>query len=140
MFITRASRREAADIKEFYREQGWGEVDPSQGTAFIARQGPILGCVRLIEVAPEKVIVEDVVVAKEHRRTGLGRRLMQAALNSRGGTLYLSCHAEHLPFYGSFGFLQMPFEELPRPIQEYFKATGDYPSDPDHVHFFLRAR
>ena len=141
MFITRASRRDADEILEFYRGQQWDEdMDLSAGTALIARQRPIVGVVRLLDVAPQTVIVEDVVVHKDHRRTGIGSQLMRAAMNSRGGTLFLSCHDDTVPFYQRFEFSERPFESLPEPVQAHFRATGDYPSEPGHIHHFLTAR
>jgi N-acetylglutamate synthase-like GNAT family acetyltransferase len=140
MFITRASRRDHDEIAEFYQSQDWGGEDLTKGVAFIARQGPIIGTVRLIEVAPQTVIVEDVVVHKDHRRSGIGAQLMRAAMNSRGGTLYLCTHGDTIAFYERFEFAERPFDSLPEPVQAYFRATGDYPSRPDHVHYFLTAR
>lgn len=141
MFITRATRRDHDEIGAFYAANDWGEnLDLRRGVAFIARQGPVVGAVRLIEVAPQTVIVEDVVVANEHRRKGIGRRLMEAAMNSRGGSMYLCCHDDVIQFYGKFGFAAMPFEEMPEPAQDYFKSIGDYPTEPGHIHYFLKAR
>jgi predicted N-acetyltransferase YhbS len=141
LFITRASRRDYDEISTFYAANNWGEdLDLREGVAFIARQGPVIGAVRLIEVAPQTVIVEDVVVATEHRRKGIGRGLMDAAMNSRGGTMYLCCHDDVIPFYENFGFAAMPFAELPESVQVYFKSNGDYPTEPGHIHYFLKAR
>jgi predicted N-acetyltransferase YhbS len=141
LFITRATRRDNDELSAFYASNDWGDdLDLRQGVAFIARQGPVVGAVRLIEVAPQTVIVEDVVVASEHRRRGVGRSLMEAAMKSRGGTLYLCCHDDVIPFYSHFGFAQMAFDDLPAPVQDYFRANGDYPTDPGHVHYFLKVR
>lgn len=141
MFITRASRRDADEIAEFYKENDWGDdLDLTKGIAFVARQGPIIGAVRLLEVEPQTLIVEDVVVAKDHRRNGIGAQLMRAAMNSRGGKLFLCCHEDVIPFYERFGFSAWSFDDLPAPVQGYFRAAGDYPSEPGHEHFFLTAR
>ena len=141
MFVTRASRRDHEEIIEFYRENDWDEnFDLAEGVTFIARQGPILGTARLLEIAPQTLIVEDVVVHRDHRGTGIGTQLMRAAMNSRGGTLYLSTHDDTIPFYERLEFSAREFDELPESVQVHFRATGDYPSEPGHIHHFLTAR
>ena len=142
MFITRATRHDAADIEEFFKVEEWDDPVPDKGVAFIARDGGVVGHVKLIEIEPQALVVDDVLVKSDRRGSGIGADMMRAAMNSRGGTLYLCCHPERLRFYGDLGFSEMPFEELPEPIQTYFRDHGDSPDKlaPDHVHHFLKAR
>lgn len=142
MFITRATRHDRADLEAFFKAEEWDDPILDKGIAFIARDGGIVGNVRLIEMEPQTLVVEDVVVQRDHRAQGLGRRLMQAAMNGRGGTLYLCCHPERLRFYKELGFAELPFEELPDSVRSYFEEHGDAPSKlpPDHVHHFMKAR
>ena len=140
MFVTRATRHDRPDIRELLSSHGWDDVDLSEGTAFIARDGGIVGCVRLVEVAPNTLVVDDVLVKEGRRHEGIGRRLMQTVLNSRGGTLYLCCHEERLGFYRHFGFEVLGVEECPSPVVDYWKKVGDYPTEPGHVHYFMKAR
>lgn len=144
MFITRASRRDLKEIEGFYDEHEWfeggEEPDLKRGTTFIARQGPIIGCVRLIEIQPNQLAVEDVLVHRDHRAKGIGTNLMQAAMNSRGGTLYLCCHEGTPPFYERFGFELIDFKAQPDSVQAYWRAEKAYPTPADHVHLFMRAR
>jgi N-acetylglutamate synthase-like GNAT family acetyltransferase len=141
LFITRATRHDRDDVTELLAQQGWHDSDLTQGTTFIARDGLIAGCVRLIEVEPRVVIVDDMLVREDRRRQGFGSQLMRAAMNSRGGTLYLSCHDDTVAFYERFGFSEISEEDLPPPVVEYMKATNSLPNDrPDHVHHFLKAR
>ena len=140
MFIARATRHDRSDIEELLKAEGWETDNVGEGTALIARSGAVVGCIRIVEVEPQKVVLDDVVVAKEKRGEGLGRRLMEAAMNNRGGTLYLSCHDDVLDFYSKFGFTQKTFNELPESVQEYFKRVGAYPTEEGHTHLFLTAR
>lgn len=142
MFITRATRHDKADLEEFFTKEEWDDPVLDKGVAFIARDGGIVGNVRLIPIEPETHIVEDVLVGSDRRGQGLGERLMQAAMNSKGGTLYLCCHPERLRFYGDLGFAELPFEELPESVRVYFQEHGDSPDKlpPDHVHHFMKAR
>ncbi|MEA2476893.1 MAG: Acetyltransferase domain [Actinomycetota bacterium] len=142
MFITRGTRHDRDDLREFYEKEQWSPegVDVTSGTAFLARDGRIVGALRLLEIDPQTIVVDDVLVASDRRGAGIGAQIMQAAMNSRGGTLYLCCHEERLRFYGDLGFGEVDPESLPPAVLEYFKKQGDYPSRPDHVHFFLKAR
>jgi N-acetylglutamate synthase-like GNAT family acetyltransferase len=140
MFIARASRHDRDDVRELIEAQGWDASHIAEGTTLIARSGAVAGCVRLVEVEPQKVVVDDFVVREENRGQGIGRRLMEAAMNNRGGTVYLCCHDDVLDFYAKFGFTQLDFEELPQSVQAYLARVGDHPTDADHEHFFLTAR
>jgi len=141
MFITRATRHDTADIAAFLSGQGWGEADLRKGVTFFARDGSVVGCIRLIEVEPRIVVVDDMVVDGARRREGIGSSLMQAAMNSRGGTLYLCCHEENLPFYATLGFAETTPDDLPISVLEYLETQGDHPAPEGHPqHFFMRAR
>jgi predicted N-acetyltransferase YhbS len=138
MFVTRATRHDKEDIRALLLENEWEDDKLDKGTAFIARDGAVVGTVRLIEVEPQTVIVEDVLVKEGRRREGIGSRLMEAAMNARGGTLYLCCHDDVISFYQRFGFAQVTFEEQPGPVQEFMREDGAL--DSDHEHFFMKAR
>jgi len=140
VFITRATRHDTDDLQQLYEGHGWHDVDIDRGVALIARDGTVIGAVRLIELEPQTVAVDDVLVRGNRRGKGIGTQLMKAAMNSRGGTLYLCCHADRLRFYGDLGFSQIPFEQLPETVQTYMRETDSYPDHPDHVHYFLKAR
>jgi predicted N-acetyltransferase YhbS len=125
VFITRASRHDKADISRFLEDNDWTVEDVNLGVFFFARSGPVVGCIRFVEVEPQTVVVQDMVVAPDRRGQGLGAELMRAAMNSRGGTLYLRCVEDQAGYYERFGFRSMPFEELPDSVRAHF--TGDLP-------------
>ncbi|MDQ4142721.1 MAG: GNAT family N-acetyltransferase [Actinomycetota bacterium] len=140
MFISKATRHDRDDIRELIEAQGWDSSNVGEGTTLIARAGTVAGCVRLIEVETRQVVLDDFVVREEQRGQGLGRRLMEAAMNNRGGTLYLCCHDDVLGFYEKLGFSRLDFEDLPQAVKDYFIRVDDYPTDHGHEHFFLKAR
>lgn len=140
MFISRASRHDKSDVKALLDSHGWDDADLNRGVTFFAREGVVTGCVQLVEVAAQRVVVDNMLVREEHRGLGTGQRLMQAAMNSRGGTLYLCCHPELLDFYGRLGFSEVPFDELPEEAQTYFREEGDWPTEKGHEHRFMTAR
>lgn len=142
MFITRATRHDKSDIEEFYKEQDWEMSTQGKSVGFVARDGSIVGALQLFEPEPNKVIIEDVLVRDGRRGEGIGAQLMNAAMMSRGGTLYLVCHPERLAFYGRIGFTEVPFEELPESIGAWFIAEEAAPHQVEagHVHHFMTAR
>ena len=137
MFVTRAFRCDHDDIRELLAtREGWKEkTDLTEGVAFIARQGPVIGLVRLIEVAPQTLVVDSVLVHEDHRGKGVGRQLMQALMNSRGGTLYLCCRPERVEFYGHLGFSEVEVESCPPDVLAYWEKIGDYPPGDDPVRY-----
>lgn len=142
MFITRATRHDKDDIFELLRE--WDdEVDLAEGKAYIARDGNVVGCVRMIEVEPQVVVVDSVYVKEDRRGQGIGAQVMQAAMNSQGGKLFLCCHGDRIAFYERLGFSQLPngFDDAPASVQSYWRKVDDYPVPENHEeHFFLTAR
>lgn len=140
MFITRATRHDKADVKQLYEEHGWHDASVEEGTLFMARDGNVVGCVKLVEVAPQTLVVDDVLVRSERRREGIGSELMRAAMNSRGGSMYLCCHEENVKFYERFGFVTVPQSDLPSMVTGYLEKVGDIPAPEGHVHYYMKAR
>ncbi len=140
MFISRASRHDREDVKALIEAQGWDASNVAEGTTLIARAGAIAGCVRLVEVEPRRVVLDDVVVREDQRGQGLGRRLMEAAMNNRGGRLYVCCHDDVVGFYERLGFARADYDDLPQPVKDYYERVGDYPTAEGHEHIFLTAR
>ncbi|MDP9223648.1 MAG: GNAT family N-acetyltransferase [Actinomycetota bacterium] len=140
MLIARATRHDKGDLEAFYAAHEWTDPHLEQGVSFIARQGGIVAGLTVIDVAPQTVIIEDVLVDENQRGRGLGTQLLQAAMNSRGGTMVLCCHDERIAFYGRLGFEEVPFDQLPEAAQRFMRDDHAYPFTPDHVHHFMKAR
>jgi N-acetylglutamate synthase-like GNAT family acetyltransferase len=121
MFVTRAGRHDRADLKEFIEAQRGGEVDISEGTAMIAREGSIVGCIRLIEVESGTLVYDDVLVAESHEET-VAKQLIQAAMNNKGGTIFTAVPAAEIDFLSSFGFAPIDRGEVPEPVAEYWSS------------------
>jgi N-acetylglutamate synthase-like GNAT family acetyltransferase len=140
LLVTRASRRDHDEIRAFYAEQEWDDV--KDGTFFIARRGPIIGALCLITLEPDVTLVEDVLVHRDHRGVGIGARLVEAAMNNKGGTMYLCCHDERIDFYERLGFRKIDQNDLPASAQSFWREDGALKEEyePDHVHHFMRAR
>jgi predicted N-acetyltransferase YhbS len=124
VFVTRATRHDASDIADLLAAHDWPVEEPSSGTFFVAREGAVVGCVRLWEVAPQTLVVRDAIVAAERRGEGVGAQLMQTAMNSRGGTLYLRCDEGEAPFFERLGFAAVKPTQLPAAVAAHFAAHG----------------
>lgn len=136
MFISRATRHDLSDIEDLLQRHDWKVSDLKAGTFFFAREGAGVGCIRFIEVAPQTVIVQDMVVATSRRGQGVGEQLMKAAMNSRGGTLYLRCYNDLVPYYERFEFTALEHDVLPEPVRAFFADAGPL----EGVTHYLRAR
>ena len=142
MFITRGTRHDKDDIRALLATREWDNPDLDEGKSFIARDGKVIGHVRVVEVEPTVVVVDDVLVAEDRRGNGIGTAVMKAAMLAQGGTMYCCCHEDRIAFYERLGFTLLPngFDDAPPSAQEYWRKVDDYPTAPDHVHYFLRAR
>lgn len=141
MFITKASRHDKSDIQEFLETEGpWRSADMDRGTGFVAREGAVVAHARLVEVAPQALIVEKVLVKTDRRRQGLGTRVMEAAMNNKGGKLYLRCEVEHVPFFEKLGFSPTAFDELPDEVRRFHHEQGEQPGDEGLERVYMRAR
>lgn len=134
MLVTRAGRHDKSDLKEFIESRHGGEVDTSQGTAMIAREGSIIGCIRLIEVEPGTLVYDDVLVA-EGRDESIAKQLIQAAMNNKGGTIFTAVPAGAEGLFVDFGFAPLERSEAPAAVGEYWDSSG---SDAEFV--YLKAR
>jgi N-acetylglutamate synthase-like GNAT family acetyltransferase len=139
VFVTRASRREVDEIKEFYDRNDWDPVDFSKGQAYIARQGSILATLLMVSVG-HVTVIDDVLVDEDRRKEGIGTTLINAAMNNRGGTLWLCCHDYTVGYYERFGFEVVERDQLPEEIFAYFKTDGTFDDSKDHYHYVMKAR
>ena len=121
MFVTRAGRHDKTDLKEFIENETGAEVDLGLGTAMIAREGVIIGCVRLIEVEPGTLVFDDVLVAKGRDRA-IAKQLIQAALNNQGGTVYAGVGEIVTPLFDDFGFVPIERSEAPAGVIAYWDS------------------
>jgi N-acetylglutamate synthase-like GNAT family acetyltransferase len=121
MFVTRAGRHDKSDLKEFIEARRGGEVDISDGTSMIAREGSIVGCIRLIEVESGSLVYDDVLIA-EDRDQAVAKQLIQAAMNNQGGTIYTAVPAGENDLFSSSGFAPIDRAEAPGPVVEYWSS------------------
>lgn len=140
MLVTRATRHDVDDVKALLDAEGFSDVNLRSGVAFIARDGLVVGCVRIVEVAPGVLVMDDVVVRSDRRNEGIGTRLIQTAMNSRGGTIYVTSNERARSLYERAGFSEIAFEDLPDAVVEHYRSIGDSPGPDAEGHVYLKAR
>ena len=123
MFVTRAGRHDRSDLKEFIESRRGGEADTTEGTAMIAREGSIIGCIRLIEVDSGTLVYDDVLV-DEGRDEAVAKQLIQAAMNNKGGTIYVAVPADGTDLFTDFGFARIDPSDAPEPVTAYWKSRA----------------
>jgi predicted N-acetyltransferase YhbS len=138
MEIRRAARDDFAGIEVLLRSHEWDVKDLEEGEAFVARvDGEVIGVVRVIEVAPRTFVIDDVLMHRDRRGTGIGADLMREAMGDRSGDFYLVCHDERVPFYSRLGFSPIEEAQYPGPALDYAYRVDDLPNRPDHFHRLL---
>ena len=133
------ARDDHAAIEALLKASTWGAVDLEEGELLVARDdGELLGFLKMSDLGPEGMFVDDVVVGPTRRGTGLGSELMRAAMTGRSGPFFLVCHDERIAFYERLGFSLIEENELPEPVREHAYRTEQLPSHPGHVHRLMR--
>jgi GNAT superfamily N-acetyltransferase len=140
VLLTRATRHDRSDIEQLLRQEGWPDVNLGVGTAFIARDGAVVGFVRVIEVGPGVLVTDDTLVRSDRRRQGIGGRLLQVAMSSTGGTIYVDSNRDAVSLYERAGFRRVSFDDLPSSVVSYYESIGDLPVSNPADHVYMRAR
>jgi hypothetical protein len=134
MFVTRAGRHDKEDLAEFVSAARGAEADVSKGTAMIAREGAIVGCVRIIEVATNTLVYDDLLIA-DHKDRATTKRLVQAAMNNKGGSIFTAADPADEEVLTELGFGTITRDDAPAPVTAYW---ADHP--PLDGAIFLGAR
>lgn len=106
---------------------GLGEILP-RSVAEIARSidawvvaeedGRIVGCGSLVLMSPELAEIRSLVVAPQHQRNGLGRRIVRQLLAEaqRRGVVRVFALTRVVPFFAKLGFSMAPRTSFPDKI------------------------
>lgn len=144
VFIGLARRDELPRILELLEEDGLppdGLGDHLSTTLVARREGRVVGSAAL-ELYGPAALLRSVVVGRDLRSTGLGRRLTGAALElSRALDVedtYLLTETADL-FFPRFGFRPIPRSEVPRTVQRSVEFTSACPASARAMVLDLRA-
>jgi predicted GNAT family N-acyltransferase len=134
-FVEQIDDRLRGDLMELYRHEWWTNQRRDEDVARMLRHsdlvvgactepgGQLVGFTRVLTDRVFKALIFDVIVAKAHRHTGLGRRLIDHVLNHSmlAGVRHIElyCKPELIPFYAQWGF------NTPGPEVNYLRMTRD---------------
>lgn len=66
----------------------------------------------------------SIAVRSEYRGQGLARAIIEHLLKDSPRPLYLTCVSSLEPLYDKFGFISIPYREMPRYFQRLSKLAG----------------
>ncbi len=114
--IRPAVSTDQAIIRQMVRGE---RLDPSEldWSHFVVAEvdGEIIG-IGQIRPYPNCRELGSLVVKREHRRFGIGEKLITALLAGETGDVYLETHIKNEAYYGRFGFRRISFRQAPRPL------------------------
>jgi GNAT superfamily N-acetyltransferase len=119
-FVEQIDERLRGDLMELYRHEWWTNHRREEDVARMLAHSDLVvgvcadpgdrlvGFTRVLTDRAFKALIFDVIVARAHRKTGLGRRLIQHVLEhqmlAQVEHLELYCRPEMIPFYQQWGF------------------------------------
>ncbi|WP_122315723.1 GNAT family N-acetyltransferase [Pseudomonas cichorii] len=105
-------------LDKFYRAHRSPMRAANPGVLWVAKQTQIVGALCLSEVA-EGHWLTGLFVDPQQRGQSIARRLINHALETLPGPVWLFCHPDLLDFYRSSGF--EPAQNLPQPLADRFR-------------------
>lgn len=118
-FVETIDDRLRSDLMELYRHEWWTNQRRDEDVArmlqhtdlvvgMCADDERLVGFTRVLTDQVFKAVIFDVIVAREHRGAGLGKRLLDYVLDHPmvAGVRHIElyCRPEMIPFYKKWGF------------------------------------
>lgn len=119
-FVEHIDDRLRSDLMELYRQEWWTNQRREEDVARMLQHtdlvvgicidpgGQLVGFTRVLTDQVFKAVIFDVIVAREHRGAGLGKRLLDYVLDHPmvAGVRHIElyCKPEMIPFYKKWGF------------------------------------
>jgi ribosomal protein S18 acetylase RimI-like enzyme len=120
-FVEHIDDRLRGDLMELYRHEWWTNQRRDEDVSRMLQHtdlvvgicidpgGQLVGFTRVLTDQVFKAVIFDVIVAREHRGAGLGKRLLDYVLDHPmvAGVRHIElyCKPEMIPFYRKWGFV-----------------------------------
>jgi amino-acid N-acetyltransferase len=111
--IRPAHAEEAVTIRSMIRAERLDPFNVHWENFLIAETNGRLIGIGQIKPYPGARELGSLVVAKDHRQTGVGAAIINALIAREHGPLYLFCLAFREPYYAKFGFRSVTANDLP---------------------------
>jgi N-acetylglutamate synthase-like GNAT family acetyltransferase len=120
-----ARESESAQIKALIRLVGINPIglDWRRFVVAVNDRDEMIGCGQLKPHGEQILELASIAVTPEHRRKGVASAIIEHLLKDSPRPLYLTCVSSNGPFYEKFGFVSIPYEEMPRYFQRLSKLA-----------------
>ncbi len=120
-----ARESESAQIRDLIRLSGINPIglDWKRFILAVNDRDEMIGCGQLKPHGKEILEMASIAVYPEHRRKGVARAVIEHLLKDSPRPLYLTCISSNGPLYQKFGFVSIPYEEMPRYFQRLSKLA-----------------
>lgn len=120
--IRPARAAEAAAIRSMIRAERLDPLNVHWENFLVAEaNGRIIG-IGQVKPYPGARELGSLVVAADHRQTGVGAAIIHALIARENGPLYLFCLAFREPYYAKFGFRSITVDQLPTSLQKKYRV------------------
>jgi amino-acid N-acetyltransferase len=120
-----ARESEASQIRDLIRLSGINPMglDWKRFILAVNDRDEMIGCGQLKPHGKEILEMASIAVYPEHRGKGVARAVIEHLLKDSPRPLYLTCVSSNGPLYQKFGFVSIPYEEMPRYFQRLSKLA-----------------
>ena len=126
-FTLRPAREsESARIKDLIHLTGINPMglDWKRFVVAVDDREEILGVGQIKPHGTEILELASIAVYPEHRGQGIARAIIEHLLKDSPRPLYLMCESSRGSLYEKFGFMAIPYDEMPRYFQRISKLAG----------------
>jgi N-acetylglutamate synthase-like GNAT family acetyltransferase len=126
-YILRPAREsESGQIKALIHSVGINPMglDWKRFIVAVNDRDEMIACGQLKPHGTDILELASIAVVPEHRRKGIARGVIERLLKDSPRPLYLTCVSSIGSLYEKFGFVSIPYKEMPRYFQRLSKLAG----------------